>query len=70
MIVKTAQVDAKAEFIQKLEEFDRQSAKVRDELKESERRLEKRADNLDKKLDTLSIKERNLEKNEQRLQEL
>ncbi len=68
VIVKTAQVDAKAEFIQKLEEFEKQSAKVRDELKESERRLEKRADNLDKKLDTLSTKERALEQGEQRLQ--
>ena len=68
-IVKEANVDAKAQFIQKLEEFDQQSSKVRDELKEAERRLEKRADNLDKKLDTLSTKERMLEQGEQRVRD-
>jgi len=67
VIVKEANVDAKAQFIQKLEEFDKQSAQVRDELKEAERRLEKRADNLDKKLDTLSTKERMLEQAEKRV---
>jgi len=69
VIVKEANVDAKAQFIQKLGEFDKQSSKVRDELKEAERRLEKRADNLDKKLDTLSTKERMLEQGEQRVRD-
>ncbi len=68
VLVKEAHVDAKAQFIQRLEEFERQSSKVRDELKEAERRLEKRADNLDKKLDTLAAKERMLEQGEQKLQ--
>jgi len=67
VIVKEAHVDAKAQFIQRLEEFEKQSSKVRDELKEAERRLEKRADNLDKKLDTLAAKERMLEQGEQQL---
>ncbi len=66
VVVKTANVEAKAEFIAKIEEFEKQSSQVRDEMKEAERRLEKRADNLDKKLDTLSTKERMLEQGEQR----
>jgi len=67
VIVKTANVDAKAEFIRRMEEFEKQSNKVREELKEAERRLEKRSDNLDKKLDTLATKERMLDQGEQRL---
>jgi len=67
VIVKRAEVDAKAEFIQRMEEFEKKSAAIRDELKEQERRLEKRADNLDKKLDTLVTKERALEQAEQKL---
>ncbi|MHC4799201.1 MAG: ribonuclease Y [Planctomycetota bacterium] len=67
VIVERANVDAKAEFIRRMEEFEKQSDKVRGELKEAERRLEKRADNLDKKLDTLATKERMLEQGEQRV---
>lgn len=67
VIVKRAEVDAKGEFIQRMDEFEKKSAAIRDELKEQERRLEKRADNLDKKLDTLVTKERALEQAEQRL---
>ncbi len=69
VIVKTANLDAKSEFIKKLEEFEKQSAVVRDELKEAERRLEKRADNLDKKLDTLSSKEKMLEQGDTKLKQ-
>ncbi len=69
VIVKTAQVDARGEIIKKQEEFEAQCSKVRDELKEAERRLEKREDNLDKKLDTLASKERALEQGEQRLRD-
>ncbi|HSW44871.1 MAG TPA: ribonuclease Y [Phycisphaerae bacterium] len=69
VIVKEAHVDAKAQFIQRLEEFEKQTSKVRDELKEAERRLEKRADNLDKKLDTLAAKERMLEQGDQQIRE-
>jgi len=68
VIVKEANVDAKAQFIEKLEQFEKQSSKVRDELKEAERKLEKRGDNLDKKLDTLSTKEKMLEQGAQRLE--
>jgi len=67
VIIKRAEVDAKAEFIQRMDEFEKKSTVIRDELKETERRLEKRADNLDKKLDTLVTKERALEQTEQKL---
>ncbi len=67
VLVKTAQVDAKAEFIKRMEEFEKHSAGVREEQKEAERRLEKREDNLDKKLDTLTTKERALESAENKL---
>ena len=67
VLVKRAEVDAKGEFIQRMDEFEKKSAAIRDELKEQERRLEKRADNLDKKLDTLVTKERALEQSDQRL---
>ncbi len=69
VIVKTANLEAKSEFIAKLEEFEKQTSIVRDELKDAERRLEKRADNLDKKLDTLSTKEKMLEQGEQRVRD-
>lgn len=69
VIVKEAHVDAKGQFISKLEEFEQQSSKVRDELKDAERRLEKRADNLEKKLDTLNSKEKMLEQMNQRLEQ-
>jgi ribonuclease Y len=69
VIVKTAQLEAKGEFIAKMEEFEKQSAAIRDELKEAERRLEKRADNLDKKLDTLTSKEKMLEQGEARVKQ-
>ena len=68
VIVKEAHVDAKAQFIAKLEEFEQQSSKVRDELREAERRLEKRADNLEKKLDTLNTKEKMLEQKTEHLE--
>lgn len=69
VLVKAAQVDAKAEFIKRMEEVEKQANQIREEHKESERRLEKREDNLDKKLDTLATKERALEAMESKLQE-
>lgn len=69
VVVKAAQVDAKAEFIKRMEEVEKHSNQAREEHKEAERRLEKREDNLDKKLDTLATKERALESMESKLQE-
>lgn len=67
VIVKAAEVDAKAEHIKRMEEFEKQNSKVREELKDAERRLEKREDNLDRKLDTLSTKERALDTRDEQL---
>ncbi len=68
-IVKTAELDAKAEFIKRQEQFERETADTRAELRETERRLAKREDNLEKKLDTLSTKERSLELAERKLRD-
>jgi len=66
-IVKNAEVDAKAEHIRRLEQFNKETAETRVDLKEAEKRLDKREDNLEKKLDTLNVKERNIEQLETKL---
>ncbi|NOT01349.1 MAG: ribonuclease Y [Phycisphaerales bacterium] len=63
-IVRAAQLDGRAERERLMEEFKKESAQVRSELKDVEKRLTKREDNLDSKLDTLTTKERHLEKAE------
>ncbi len=68
-IVKSAQVEAKAEYLAKQEQFAKETAQTRAEQKEIERRLTKREDAIDQKLDTLTIKERNIEASEGRLAE-
>ena len=60
-IVKAAEVDAKAEFINRREEIDAESRKAKNEVREQEKRLTKREDNLDRKLDTLGSKEKAIE---------
>jgi len=59
-----AEVEAKAEVFRRREEFEREMQSVRNELKDDERRLEKREDVLDQKLETLGTKERSLETRE------
>ena len=63
-IVRLAEVETKATFLARQEEFDRQTAATRNEIREAEKRLDKREDQLERKLDTLGIKERNIEKAE------
>ena len=58
---KQAELDARNELAKRREEFDRQLDDARAEVKENERRLVKREDNLDRKLDTLTTKERFLD---------
>ncbi len=58
---KSAEVDARAEFLKGQEQLRSEAAEMRVEHKEAERRLAKREDNLEAKLDTLTTKERNLE---------
>ncbi len=66
-IVQKAEVDAKAEFIKKQEQFEAETADTRNEIKEAERRLDKREDTLERKLDTLNTKERAVETAETKL---
>ncbi len=67
--VQKAEIDAKAEFIKQRDQFERETAKTREEIKDAERRLGKREDTLERKLDTLNTKERGIENAERQLQE-
>ncbi|RJP32758.1 MAG: ribonuclease Y [Phycisphaerales bacterium] len=68
-IRKTAEVDARDEFIKKMDEFEKESADTRRELKEIEKRLAKREDNFEAKLDTLVAKEKKLDQRQQQVDE-
>jgi len=63
-IIRAAEVETKATFLGRQEEFERETAVTRNEIREAERRLDKREDQLDSKLDMLSIKEKNIDKAE------
>ncbi len=68
-IRKTAEVDARDEFIKKMDEFEKETADTRRELKEVEKRLAKREDNFEAKLDTLVAKEKKLDQRQQQVDE-
>lgn len=68
-IIKSGEVEAKAEYLAKQEAFSKETAETRSELKELERRLTKREDNVDRKLDTLASKEKKLETDTRRVGE-
>lgn len=57
---KQLELDARNELAQRREAFEKETNHARNELKEIERRLTKREDNLDRKLDTLATKEKYL----------
>ena len=61
VIRKTAEVDAKAKYLDGQEQLRSEAQEMRAEFKGIEKRLAKREDNLEGKLDTLATKERNLE---------
>ena len=65
--IKTAQLEAKAEQIKMREEFEKETAKVRNELRETEKHLSKKEDSVDRKWESLNSKEKNLEKRENKL---
>ena len=65
--VKTAELQAKAEYSKWQEQFQKETAETRAELRDLEKRLAKREDNLEGKLDTLTTKERNLDQAAQKL---
>jgi len=66
-ITKTAQLESKADAIRRREEFESETAAIRTELRETERHLSKREDNVDRKWESLTVKERNLENREKKL---
>ena len=57
---KQAELDARTDVAKRREDFEKETELARQELKETERRLTKREDNLDRKLDTLATKEKYL----------
>jgi ribonuclease Y len=59
-VLQQAKVDVKEEYLKRREEFERESAGTRNELKDLERRLSKREDLLDRKLEEVANKERDL----------
>lgn len=56
--VQKANVDAKEEYLKRREEFEKESANTRNELKDLERRLSKREDVLDHKVEDVTRQER------------
>lgn len=75
-IGEKAELEAERKALERREKMEAEFASIREELKESERRLTKREDNHDRKMDALILKERHLdgrakdiEKQEQKLAE-
>jgi ribonuclease Y len=66
-ILKKAEIEAKSELISLREKFEKETQNTRSELRDVEKRLDKREDTLDRKLDTLSTKERSLETQQKKL---
>jgi ribonuclease Y len=66
-IVKEAALEAKAEFLKRREEFEKQTAQTQRELRDLTKRLSKREDGIERKMDNLSHKERLLEQGQKRL---
>ena len=65
--LRKTQLDAKAEYLKIKETAEKEADALRNELKNTEQRLIKREDVLDRKLDTLSMKEKNLDSLEKSL---
>jgi len=63
-IIKSAQIDAAAENIKKKEEFTAEANKIRAELRETEIRLSKREDSLDRQGELLQQRENQLKQQE------
>lgn len=67
VVRKSAEVDARAEHVKGQEKLRAEANEMRVELKDVEKRLAKREDNLEAKLDTLATKERNIEQAQKKL---
>ena len=68
VVLKKAEVEARSEFLRGQEQLKKEGDVLRGELKEAEKRLAKREDNLEGKLDTLGTKEKALEQSAKKLQ--
>ncbi len=68
-VLHDAQMQAKEELIKLQEQFKTETAETRTELREAEKRLVKREDNLEAKLDTLHTKEKKIEQTERQQQD-
>ena len=64
-IIKSAQIDAAAEAIKKREQFTSETDKIRAELRETEMRLTKREDAIDRQVELLQQREKGLKQQEQ-----
>ena len=67
-IIKSAQIDAAAEAIQKKEKFTVEANKIRGELHETEMRLSKREDTLDRQAEAVQQRENAAKKEEQEVE--
>ena len=67
-IIKSAQIDAAAEAIKKREEFTSEANKIRAELHETEMRLTKREDTLDRQVELLQHREKAAKQQEQEVE--
>jgi len=68
-IIAQAEAQAKTEYINRLEQFKKETEVTRSELREEERRLSKREDMTDQKLQAISAKEKQLAAGEKALNE-
>ncbi len=66
-IIKSAQIDAAAEAIKKREQFTSEADKIRAELHETEMRLTKREDAIDRQVELLQQREKGLKQKEQEI---
>ncbi|MCX5634916.1 MAG: Rnase Y domain-containing protein, partial [Planctomycetota bacterium] len=67
-IIKSAQIEAAAENIRKKEQFAAETNRFRSELRETEVRLSKREDTLDRQGDIIQQKEKSLKQQEQEVE--
>jgi len=66
-IIKSSQVEAKAEAIRSKEQFEKETSQIRHELRQQERHLTKREDVLDRKWEITASKEQELEERQKKL---
>lgn len=66
-IIKSAQIDAASEVIKKREEFNKEANQARGELRESEQRLSKREDTLDRQLEQVQQQEMGIKTQEKEI---